>query len=469
MEENTDKKREFGPLIVAATAGLLLLITIISLFWGGGNKQDEIEDLTFVEEEIVERVLTPDEIEAQLYNLTDIDSVRVEHKAVKSGDSMSTILDSYGFSPIQIITMANNTKKVFDVRRMRSGDKYIAFIDLSINKLKYIIYNVNKTEYIKYTFAEEITAERIKRTVDKNIKTLHVNVSSSLWVSVVDAGGNPALVSAVEDIYQWTVDFYGISPGDSFSFIYEENKIDGSVVGTGNILAVCYNNGKNTKYAFRYESDGKAAYWDEEGKGLRRAFLKAPLNFSRISSKFTYRRLHPIDKVYRAHTGVDYAAPTGTPVRAIADGVVIEKAYQKGGGNYLKIKHYINNGEYKSGYLHLSRYGQGIQKGSKVTQGQVIGYVGSTGASTGPHLDFRIWKHDKPVDPLKISNAQVEPLSSDLMPTFKSDIQEYLDILKALEATGKSSLSDEERERLKEERAKKEREEQISTEPAHEI
>lgn len=468
MVENSNKERELGPLIVAAVAGLLLLITIISLFWGGGKK-NEIEDLTFVEEEIVERVYTADELEAQLYGFEDVDSIRLERRVVAKGESMSIILDGYGFTPLQIINMANNTKKIFDVRRMRTGDKYIAFIDINTNKLKYMIYNVSKTEYIKYTFGEEITAERVGRAIAKNIKTLHVNVSSSLWVSVVDAGGDPALVSAVEDIYQWTVDFYGISPGDSFSFIYEENMIDGNRVGTGNILAVCYNNGKNTKYAFRYESDGKAAYWDEEGKGLRRAFLKAPLNFSRISSKFTYRRLHPIDKVYRAHTGVDYAAPMGTPVRAIADGVVLEKGYQKGGGNYLKIKHYLNNGEYKSGYLHLSRFAQGIQKGSKVTQGQVIAYVGSTGSSTGPHLDFRIWKHDKPVDPLKISNAQVDPLSSELMDRFKRDIQENFDMLKQLEATGNSSLTDEERERLREERAKKEREEQISTEPAHEV
>lgn len=165
------------------------------------------------------------------------------------------------------------------------------------------------------------------------------------------------------------------------------------------------------------DGDKSNVYWNEEGESLRKAFLKAPLQFKRISSRFTYRRKHPVYKVYRPHTGVDYAAPTGTPVMSVGDGVVISKGWGGGGGNTVKIRH---NSVYTTAYLHLSRYAKGLKKGDRVRQGQVIGYVGSTGASTGPHLDYRVWKNGTPIDPLKMESPSVEPVSKENMEAFKA-------------------------------------------------
>ena len=170
-------------------------------------------------------------------------------------------------------------------------------------------------------------------------------------------------------------------------------------------------------YAVFYENDDVSGYWDLEGNNVKKAFLKAPLSFSRISSKFTYARKHPIYKTVRPHTGVDYAAPMGTPVMAIGDGVVTFKGYKGGGGHTVKIKH---NSTYTSAYLHLSKYGKGIAEGVRVTQGQVIGYVGSSGSSTGPHLDFRIWKNGTPIDPLKMESPPTEPIPANARTEFDS-------------------------------------------------
>lgn len=218
-----------------------------------------------------------------------------------------------------------------------------------------------------------------------------------------------ALAAEMEDVYQWTIDFFGIQKGDSFTVIYDERFIDDTVsVGIGRIWGARFTQNGKDYYAIPFHQGGKVRYWEADGRSLRKQLLKAPLKYTRISSRFSYARKHPIYKVYRPHTGVDYAAPKGTPVRAVADGTVIFKGWGGGGGNTLKIKH---AGNLQTGYLHLSRYAKGIATGKRVVQGQLIGYVGSTGASTGPHLDFRIWKNGKPIDPLKIPQEPAEPIA----------------------------------------------------------
>ena len=225
-----------------------------------------------------------------------------------------------------------------------------------------------------------------------------------------------ALAADLEDIYQWTVDFFGIQEGDSFTVIYDEKMVDTTFVGIGRIWGAKFNNGGKEIYAIPFKQNGKIQYWEYNGASLRKQLLKAPLKFTRISSRFSRARLHPIYRVYRPHLGVDYAAPKGTPVHAVADGVVIFKGWGGGGGNTLKIKH---AGNLVTGYLHLSGYAKGIANGTRVTQGQLIGYVGSTGASTGPHLDYRIWKNGTPIDPLKVPQEPAEPISKDNMAAFE--------------------------------------------------
>jgi murein DD-endopeptidase MepM/ murein hydrolase activator NlpD len=201
------------------------------------------------------------------------------------------------------------------------------------------------------------------------------------------------------DIFAWQIDFFSITNADRFKIIFEEIMIDSTSIGIGKIKSALFRHNDENFYAIRYKQDGVEEYFDERGNCLRKMFLKAPLKFSRISSRFTRSRYHPILKIYRPHLAIDYVAPKGTPVHTIADGIIISAGYSGGAGNTVKIRH---NNSYISGYNHLSRYAKGIRSGRRVRQGEVIGYVGSTGLSTGPHLDFRIWKNGSNINPLSI-------------------------------------------------------------------
>lgn len=211
----------------------------------------------------------------------------------------------------------------------------------------------------------------------------------------------------LSEIYAWSIDFFGLQKHDHFSVIYDEQYVDTIPIGIGHIYSVLFNHQQKDFYATSFMQDEQLSFFDENGESLQRAFLKAPLRFNRISSRFSGSRLHPVLKIRRPHYGIDYAAPSGTPVFAVGDGTVIEKKYTKQGGNTLKIKH---NSVYTTGYLHLSNFAKGIRQGTRVKQGQLIGYVGSTGLATGPHLDFRFWKNNSPVDPLKVESPTVEPI-----------------------------------------------------------
>jgi murein DD-endopeptidase MepM/ murein hydrolase activator NlpD len=227
---------------------------------------------------------------------------------------------------------------------------------------------------------------------------------------------NPVLAIELSDIYAWAIDFFGIQKGDRYKVIYDELYVEDKFAGFGKIHAAVFENMGVSVKAYYFTSGSQSGYFDSEGNSLRKAFLKAPLNFSRISSRYSHSRMHPVLKYRRPHLGVDYAAPRGTPVYSIGDGVVVKKAYQKsGGGYYLTIKH---NSVYTSQYMHLNGYARGMAPGVRVTQGQLIGYVGKTGLATGPHLDFRIYKNGSPVDPLRVKAPPVEPVSEENKPAF---------------------------------------------------
>jgi murein DD-endopeptidase MepM/ murein hydrolase activator NlpD len=226
---------------------------------------------------------------------------------------------------------------------------------------------------------------------------------------MVEAGGNPLLTMKLSEIYQWTIDFFGIQKGDSFKILYEEWLVEGKSINHLEVKAVVLNHEGKDYYAYKYSQDGKEGFFDEEGNSLQKAFLKAPLKYARISSRFSNRRFHPVLKKMRSHHGVDYAAPTGTPVYSVADGKIVKKAYQRGGGGrYVKIKH---NSTYTTCYMHFSRYAKGIKIGARVKQGQTIGYVGMSGIATGPHLDYRVYKHGTPINPLKLKSPSKSPIT----------------------------------------------------------
>jgi murein DD-endopeptidase MepM/ murein hydrolase activator NlpD len=227
---------------------------------------------------------------------------------------------------------------------------------------------------------------------------------------MIDSGTDPNLANELSEIYAWTIDFFGIQKGDLYRVIYEDLMVDGESIGIGDVLAANFNHYGSDNYAFYFEQHDEWDYFDERGQSLRRTFLKAPLRFRRISSRFSYSRLHPVLKIRRPHTGVDYAASAGTPVHTIGDGYILEKGYdRKGGGNYIKVKH---NGTYTTVYMHLQGFARGITTGKQVKQGEVIGYVGSTGLATGPHLDFRVYRNGKAIDPLKMESPPAKPVDS---------------------------------------------------------
>ena len=360
-----------------------------------------------------------------------IDSLDIIEDVVKKGDYLSKILLDKGVSYNTIEYLSKNKRNVLNPTKIKVGNKYTFLMSRdSVPQPKFWIYELNKLNYAVYCLSDSISAWSGQKEVITRVEHVGVEIKSSLWNAMVDAGCDPNLILELSDIYAWTIDFFGIQEGDSCKVIFEKQYIDDDTVscGIGDILAAYFKNSGEGHYAFAYTQDGKKEYFDEEGANLRKAFLKAPLNYRRISSKFSNGRMHPIYHVVRPHHGVDYAAPSGTPVQTIGDGTVIEKGWDnKGGGNYMKIKH---NSTYTTTYMHLKGFAKGISKGSKVKQGQVIGYVGSTGASTGPHLDFRLQKNGTYIDPLKFKSPSANPVKKEDIERYKRDIQVYIDTLK---------------------------------------
>ena len=355
----------------------------------------------------------------------NIDTLDIEYGQVKRNQNLSEILAPYiSFQVIDQI--ARNTRDVFDVRKIRPGNRY-AMINTrdSIKKTLYFVYEITNSDFVVYDFRDSLHVFRDEKKVNRTVKTATGTISSSLWNTFVDHGMDINLALKMSDIYAWTIDFYGVQKGDNFRVIYEALTIDTVPVGVGNIIASVFQSGGEDFYSFYFVQDRVGDYFDEGAQSLQRTFLKAPLRFSRISSKFTHSRKHPILKIYRPHHGVDYAAPRGTPVVALGDGKVIMARWNGGFGRFVKIRH---NSVYTSGYGHLSGYGKGIKSGTFVKQGDVIGYVGSSGLSTGPHLDFRVYKNKTPVNPLKIESPPSKPVDT-------ANLAEYNKLVEKLKAS----------------------------------
>lgn len=360
-----------------------------------------------------------------------IDSLDISEGKVQKNEFLANILQKEGVSYNTVNYIDRNCRKVFDVRKIKVGNKYV-FLKTrdSIPTAKYWIYEIDRTSYAVFQLTDSIAAWRGEKEVITKVEHVGVEIKSSLWNAMSEAGCDYSLILELSDIYAWTIDFFGIQPGDSCKVIFEEKYIAGDTVpfGIGNVMASYFKNKGEGKYAFSFEQGGKKEYFDENGDNLRKAFLKAPLNYRRISSTFSEARLHPVHKIVRPHHGVDYAAPSGTPVQSIGDGTVIDKGWdKKGGGNYLKIKH---NSTYTTTYMHLKGFAKGISKGSKVKQGQTIGYVGMTGTATGPHLDFRLQKNGTYIDPLKFKSPSAEPVKKENMEAFRHSVDTLIRVLK---------------------------------------
>lgn len=337
---------------------------------------------------------------------------------------ISNLFSNYNIAPTVVSKILKKSRNVFDVRKIRRGQAYSVFLSADESKkVNYIVYQKNPIDYVVFDFTDSLNVYTGKKKVKTVEKTVSGTINSNLWFALQDNGANPLLANELSEVYAWTVDFFGIQKGDNFKVIYEEKLVDEQTIGVGKIIAAVFNHYGKDIYAIPFRQDSVDSYYDIDGSSLKRAFLKAPLKYSRISSGFSNSRLHPILKIYRPHHGVDYSAPIGTPVQSIGEGTVLLAQYGKGAGYWVKIRH---NSVYTTAYLHLSKFGEGVKPGARVTQGQVIGYVGSTGLSTGPHLDFRVYKNNHAINPLTMEAPPVEPIKNENIKAFKAVKDAYL-------------------------------------------
>jgi len=347
-----------------------------------------------------------------------LDDYQVYRDTVRSGDSFGAIMDYHGVTRGRVFEVSEKVKDVFDPARINVGKPYTILKSKdSLSNVEVFIYEESRINYTVVNLKDSISALRNKKpvTIKKNI--VSGVITSSLSAAMDNEGLSILLADKLADIYQWKIDFFKIQKGDQFKIIYNEKYINDTVyAGLANIEAAVLTHYKNPYYAFEFGKDslsGFAKFYDEEANSLQSFFLKAPLKYSRISSRYTKRRFHPVQKRWKAHKGTDYAAPTGTPIWSTADGVVIKSSYTRGNGNYVKVRH---NDKYTTQYLHMSK--RNAKVGQRVKQGDVIGYVGSTGLATGPHVCYRFWVYGKQVDPYKQNLPSSEPLKESLKPMY---------------------------------------------------
>jgi len=346
------------------------------------------------------------------------DSFSIVHDEVKNGELLSSLISSFNVEPGQLKLLSEKAYGIFDFRKFRAGNEYTAMISNDkAKRLQYFIYEVSDTNYVVFDFRDSLHVHFGSKEVLHQLRSVSGKINSSLWGTIENAKVDPELAISLAQIYQWTIDFYAIQKGDEFKVIYEDISVDGKSVGLGVIHSAWFKHAGQDYYAYRFEQNKIAEYFSEDGQNLRREFLKAPLKFTRISSRFSNARFHPVLRIFRPHHGVDYAAPSGTPVHTIGSGSVVKAGYAGGAGRMIMIRHSNN---YSTSYMHLAGFGPGIHNGSHVSQGQLIGYVGSSGLSTGPHLDFRVYQNGKAINPLTIKSPPSLPVSKQNIAAFDS-------------------------------------------------
>jgi len=387
-------KKWFG-ILVMGTALLFMLTNI--------NKDKKSVEMLEVTQEIVES--------SYEYNIL-VDSFNVIKGSVKRGQTMGEILYLNHIDHFEINKIVKKSKGIFDVRRVNTGKKYTVICATdSTKKAQYFIYEIDATNYVVFDLRGEIDVYKGKKPVTVKLKTASGIIKSSLWLTMEEQKLSPKLTAELSTIYAWTIDFFKIQKNDGFRVYYEDKYIDGEYIGIGRLLAAEFTHKGQDFYSFYYkENENFGDYYDDEGKTLRKAFLMAPVDYKRISSRYSKRRKHPVTGRWKGHFGTDYAAERGTPIWSTANGTIIAASYTKNNGNYVKVRH---NGTYTTQYLHMSKIKPGIRKGVYVKQGDIIGYVGSTGLATGPHVCYRFWKNDKQVDPFKQKLPPGDPIKKE--------------------------------------------------------
>ena len=366
---------------------------------------------TTTKEEITEIVAT-EIVEPQYEYGILVDTFIVIKGIVKQDQTLGEILYENHINHPEITEIVSKSKDIFDVRRVNPGKEYtVICVDDSTEQACYFIYQENPTNYVVMDLTDGIDVYRGKKEVTTKVNVAYGEINSSLWLTIQEQELSPKIAAELSTIYAWTIDFFKIQKGDGFKVYYENKYIDNEYIGIGRILASEFTHKGQRFYSFYYrENENFGDYFDEKGRTLRKAFLKAPVEYKRISSRYSKRRKHPVTGRWKGHFGTDYAADRGTPIVSTANGTIVAASYTKNNGNFVKVKH---TGIYTTQYLHMSKIKPGIRKGVYVTQGETIGYVGSTGLATGPHVCYRFWENGKQVDPYQQDLPPGDPIKKE--------------------------------------------------------
>lgn len=349
-----------------------------------------------------------------------VDTLNVVQDIIQKNQFVSDIFKKYNVSYDIIHKLTTENTDIFNFKQLRAGNPYyIIHSNDSSNSARYFIYEKSKVEYVVCSFKDSVCMFVGEKDIVTETKSASGIIKSSLYATMSDNNLPTLLALKLADIYAWTIDFYHIQPGDKFKVVYKEQFVEGQSIGISEVMGAVFNYKGKDIFACRYKSplDDEENYFDQEGESLRKAFLKMPLEFGRLTSAYNPKRFHPVLKTNKPHLGTDYAAPHGTPILATGNGVVIERSFTSGNGNYVKIKH---NNTYTTQYLHMSKFASEVTVGARVVQGQIIGYVGSTGLATGPHVCYRFWKNGVQVDPRKEEYPASDPIPSSHMAEYKT-------------------------------------------------
>ncbi|MCC5907726.1 MAG: peptidoglycan DD-metalloendopeptidase family protein [Balneolaceae bacterium] len=403
----------------------ILLTVIAVLIITSGNQQVKISETNLVTiDEFYEIPALP---AVDTYGMV-LDEYDVVEERIQRNESLYIILSRHGVTRETIHYIQQEASGKVSLNRMRPGQKYRVYKDE--NGASAFIWHRSAQEYTTITWGDEITVENGTIPVDTQIATVSGTIRSSLANAISSQGVSQRLVVELANIYAWTVDFYGLRSGDQFRAVYENRYVNDEYIGIGQIKAAEFEHRGNVLRAYFFHNGEQGGYYDEEGNSMRRAMMRVPFEYNpRISSGFSHNRMHPILNQRRPHYGTDYAAPTGTPILAAGDGVVTEAQHRGGNGNIVQIRH---NSVYRTAYLHMSRFASGIRPGVRVQQGQVIGYVGQTGLATGPHLCYRLYKNNTPINSVTYDFPPDEGLGDEFMDEYRAEVKRLDEMLDGL-------------------------------------
>lgn len=342
----------------------------------------------------------------------DLNHFEISKSKIKTGQLLPEILSDYGVASSKINQIIENLNGILDVKSIKAGNSYAMIHSNVCVRPDYFVYEINQYKSLLCDLSLVNCPIIIEKEREFRRELVGGTIKSSLWNALEEQGVSLGIIDQMEDALATSMDFHQIQLGNSFKLIFNRVWIEGEPTNEGDLIAAYFNTDRHEHFAFKYEVNNKKDYYDLNGRPLRRSFLQAPLRFSRISSPFNTKRFHPVLKYSRPHFGTDYAAPTGTPIMSVGEGVVTAASYTGGNGNFVKIRH---DKTYETQYLHMSRFASGIRPGTHVNQGQIIGYVGSTGLATGPHVCFRFWKNGVQVDHRKLSFPAGLPLPGSIL------------------------------------------------------